>query len=167
MSEATARAPRITVEGDAIEVAGRFTSEAEIAAFIARLWDVFFAVHPDEEPESQSTPAPPHVSAVRVGLDPAIHESGPPCHGVDARDKRGHDDSPEPTQREAHLKDDPSADDVSSDAAAFARCTPSERRAVLLKRKHDDIKVVARTMEVNPNTVYLYLRNAREKGVAI
>jgi len=167
MSEANARAPRITVEGESIEVAGRFTSEAEIAAFIARLWDIFFAVHPDEEQESQATPAPPHVPTLMAGLDPAIHESRPRCHSVDARDKRGHDDSREPAQREAHPEDNPPADDVSGDAAAFARCTPSERRAVLLKRKHDDIKAVARTMEVNPNTVYFYLRSAREKGVAI
>jgi len=52
-------ASRITVEGEAIEVAGRFTSEAEIDAFCERLWGIFFALNPDAIEENAAPPTAP------------------------------------------------------------------------------------------------------------
>lgn len=54
---------RITVEGEAIEVAGRFSSEAELDAFCERLWGIFFALHPEAVEERA-----PALEAVPVEL---------------------------------------------------------------------------------------------------
>ncbi len=183
-------APRISVEGDAIEIAGRFTSEAEIDAFIERVWTVFFALHPPAEaaesgeapinlpplgkagasravfaePASANIPTPSRP-AVMAGPDPAIHDSASQRPGVDARDKRGHD-----APASAGWGEDESiiAEDVpAEDAAAFARLSAGERRAVLLMRKHRDRSAVAKIMEINPNSVTNYISAARNKGVVL
>jgi hypothetical protein len=153
---------RITVQGEAIEVAGRFSSEAELDAFCERLWGIFFALHPeaveDGAPGREAAPVElpqlPHPSVVTAGLEPAIHGSPAERHGVDARHKAGHD-----AAREKIVPGD--------DAAAWARCSPAERRAVLLFRKHGDRNAVAREMEINPNSVTNLLGCARRKVVQI
>jgi hypothetical protein len=177
-------AARITVEGEAIEVAGRFTSEAEIDAFCERLWGIFFALHPEAVEQCMAQDAPkaeaatpvelpqlPRPSAVMAGLDPAIHESVPERQAVDARHKAGHDAGREAPaygrKGESGATREPSRENVSDDAAAFARLSASERRAVLLMRKHGDRNAVAREMEINPNSVTNLLGYARRKGVQI
>jgi hypothetical protein len=150
------------MDGNALEVAGRFETADEIAAFVDRLWTAFYVINPDApEPDSFvetekpiDLPEMPRRAAVMAGLDPAIHESPAERHGVDARPKAGHDAASEKTVR-------------GDDAAAFARCSPAERRAVLLFRKHGDRNVVAREMEITPNSVTNLLGYARRKGVQI
>jgi DNA-binding CsgD family transcriptional regulator len=166
-------AARITVEGEAIEVAGRFTSEAEIDAFSERLWGIFFALHPEAAEKSEAQEAPkaeaatpvelpqlPRPSAVMAGLDPAIHDSAAEGQGMGARHKAGHD-----AEREA-LASHPSApEQVSAPPQAFAQLSPQERRAVLLMRKYKDRNKVAQEMEIGVGTVAVYLSTARKKGV--
>jgi hypothetical protein len=178
-------AARITVEGESIEVAGRFTSEAEIDAFSERLWGIFFALHPEaaeqcaaqDAPKAESAkpvdlPQLPRPSAVMTGLDPAIHESSvSEEQAVDARHNAGHDAEREASasgrKGESGAPRESSREDVSDDAAAVARLNASERRAVLLMRKHGDRNAVAREMEINPNSVTNLLGYARRKGVQI
>jgi hypothetical protein len=175
---------RITIEGEAIEVAGRFSSEAELDAFCEQLWGIFFALHPEavEEREAQDEskiesakpvdlPQLPRPSAVMTGLDPAIHEGAAERQGMDARLKAGHDAEREAPaygrKGESGATRESSRENVSDDAAAFARLNASERRAVLLMRKHGDRNAVAREMEINPNSVTNLLGYARRKGVQI
>jgi hypothetical protein len=167
-------ASRITVEGESIEVAGRFTSEAEIDGFCERLWGIFFALHPEaaeqcvaqDAPKAESAkpvdlPQLPRPSAVLAGLDPAIRESVPERQAVDARLKAGHD-----AEREAPKSNPPAPDQANTTTLAFAQMSPQERRAVLLMREYKDRNKVAQEMEIGANTVSVYLSTARKKGVS-
>lgn len=170
-------ASRITVEGDAIEIAGRFTNEAEIDAFIERVWTVFFAVHPPaEDGEGGAAPinSPPLGGRGGGGVGaslayvPAIHESVPQRPGADARHKAGHETPSAPPRVEDDVEhDSPPGPVTAEDAAAFARLSSGERRAVLLMRKHRDRNAVAKIMEINPNSVTNYISAARNKGVVV
>lgn len=186
-------AGRIIVDGDAIEIAGRFSSEAEIDAFIERVWTVFFALHPSaEEAESAEAPinlppfggarpsrevftepasaniATPSRPAVMAGPVPTIHQSTQQRPGVDAQHKAAQDAPSAPPRVEDDLSPGfPSGPGTAEDAAAFARLSAGERRAVLLMRKHRDRNAVAKIMEINPNSVTNYISAARNKGVVV
>jgi|GEM_PF-4534620 len=147
-------ASRISVAGDAIEVSGRFENEGELDAFVERLWAVFFAVHPPAE-DAESTAAPINLPPLSKAVA-AVVESAP------AKESR-------PLRVDSHVKPAalPPGPNTAEDAAAFARLSPGERRAVLLMRKHRDRNAVAKIMEINPNSVTNYISAARNKGVVV
>jgi DNA-binding CsgD family transcriptional regulator len=162
-------AARIAVEGEAIEVSGRFSSEAEIDAFCERLWGIFFALHPEAVEEGAPAleaapvelPQLPRPPSVMAGLDPAIHESPAQRPIVDANDARGCD-----AEKKAPASQPSTRDQTSAAPQAFAQLSPQERRAVMLMRKYKDRNKVAQEMEIGVGTVAVYLSTARKKGVS-
>lgn len=164
-------AARITIDGSAIEVAGRFESEAELDAFVALLWRAWFAARPEDEQAAESAPEPENFYASarpmaelpssclhRANTVPAIHESAAQRPDVDASDARGHEAAGEETRR---------AGDGVDPAAAFAALTPQQRRCVLLQRKLRGVAKVAKEMGMTETAVYQHLKAARDKGVAV
>ena len=154
-------AARITIDGDSIEVAGRFDSEVDIDAFIDRLWSLWFAVHDPAPAQEQnaSAGAPVDLPALRPA-SPALTIGSPPA----SRNSVGPTaDADVSNDQERAAEKAPARDN----AEAFGRLTPQQRRAVLLKRKLGSVKKVAAEMGVTDTSVCLHLKAAREKGVHI
>jgi DNA-binding CsgD family transcriptional regulator len=162
-------AGRVIVDGNALEVAGRFETADEIAAFVDRLWTAFYVINPDApEPDSFvetekpiDLPEMPRRAAVMAGLDPAIHEIPAQRPVVDPNDARGSD-----AEKKAPASQPSTRDQTSAAPQAFAQLSPQERRAVMLMRKYKDRNKVAQEMEIGVGTVAVYLSTARKKGVS-
>lgn len=142
-------APRIIIDGDEIEIAGRFSSEAEIDAFFERLWTVWFALQPAQaDAKAEAPPASEGARFVGKSVEEISEQIGEEVV------------RPGPVSHETVRADPPE-----TSADELARLTPSERRVILLMREKRDAQPVADAMGIGVATVYFHIKNAKKKGV--